>query len=549
MKALHLFTAALTASAALLGAARTQPLPPLPNRGMAPLLFVRFAGPTGTRATFYQGRPEGRTFDAPVVVGLRPGYVYRIKLAGFAERPDLAVYPTLEVRGALSLTAHVNPSAFPAGVVLTEADLRAALAGSLVTKVIYLEDPDKAAPNSSPVDSPPEADVPAGRDPLDEARSFGRPMLVVRVGGRTPPPEELVYGSVPNTILHPGENSLAPPRVGPCLPYATCRFYDPLVGPRPPTEECLHDGGDRGPRAGIGPDGQLHGLDAEDTVGEYTDAAGRRRVVPSNRVCICSPRFAVLRNELPLGRYESAVGPLAERSVREQDQIQQQVPSLQNRQYAELKSILSRERPTGALAVQTPGGLARLEILEAQQVELGPNQFLCEHFAQKLTEVQRTRFVKQVELALALSQPLGLSGTEQVIGTAALARVEGHTEVVSSTLETRDFTFCCNEPHPLPPDKPLLLIKCADRESAQPGDVVTFFLRYSNHGGRPLTDVAVSDSLSARLEYVAGSAQSDHEAVFTTAQNEAGSLVLRWEIGGRLLPGQTGVLRFQAKVR
>ena len=79
--------------------------------------------------------------------------------------------------------------------------------------------------------------------------------------------------------------------------------------------------------------------------------------------------------------------------------------------------------------------------------------------------------------------------------------------------------------------------------------MVTFFLRYSNHGGRPLTDVAVSDSLSARLEYVAGSAQSDRDAVFTTEQNEAGSVVLRWEVGGRLLPGQTGVLRFQAKVR
>ena len=94
-----------------------------------------------------------------------------------------------------------------------------------------------------------------------------------------------------------------------------------------------------------------------------------------------------------------------------------------------------------------------------------------------------------------------------------------------------------------------MLIKCADRQSAQQGDVVTFFLRYSNHGGRPLTDVAVSDSLSSRLEYVAGSAQSDRDAVFTAEQNEAGSLILRWEVSGRLAPGQGGVLRFQARVR
>jgi hypothetical protein len=59
----------------------------------------------------------------------------------------------------------------------------------------------------------------------------------------------------------------------------------------------------------------------------------------------------------------------------------------------------------------------------------------------------------------------------------------------------------------------------------------------------------VSDSLSPRLEYVPGSAQSDRDAVFTTEQNEAGSLILRWEVSGRLAAGQGGVLRFQARVR
>jgi len=120
---------------------------------------------------------------------------------------------------------------------------------------------------------------------------------------------------------------------------------------------------------------------------------------------------------------------------------------------------------------------------------------------------------------------------------------------VTSTLETRELTFCCNEPHPLPPEKPLLLVKCADRESAQPGDVVTFILRYTNHGGRPLTDVAVTDSLSPRLEFVPGSAQTDRDAVFTTQDNGAGSLLLRWEVGGTLQPGQSGVIKFQVKVR
>jgi hypothetical protein len=61
--------------------------------------------------------------------------------------------------------------------------------------------------------------------------------------------------------------------------------------------------------------------------------------------------------------------------------------------------------------------------------------------------------------------------------------------------------------------------------------------------------VAVTGSLSPRLEYVPGSAQSDRTAVFTTQDNGAGSVILRWEISGWLLPGQSGVVRFQARVR
>ncbi len=120
--------------------------------------------------------------------------------------------------------------------------------------------------------------------------------------------------------------------------------------------------------------------------------------------------------------------------------------------------------------------------------------------------------------------------------------------MVSAAVQTRDFTVCCNEA-PRVPEKPLALFKCADRPAASVGDVVTFTLRYSNLGGRPLADVAVSDSLTGRLEYVPGSARSDRDAVFTTQDNEAGSSLLRWEITGKLMPGESGMVRFQAWVR
>jgi uncharacterized repeat protein (TIGR01451 family) len=140
------------------------------------------------------------------------------------------------------------------------------------------------------------------------------------------------------------------------------------------------------------------------------------------------------------------------------------------------------------------------------------------------------------------------SGVENVVRTAVVGRVELGPEVVIGVVETRDLTVCCNEV-PAPPDKPLVLIKCCDATCANPGDVITFVLKYSNHGGRPITDVAVTDSLAGRLEYVPGSAESDRDAVFTTQENEAGSVILRWEIGGRLMPGESGRLRFKARVR
>ena len=78
---------------------------------------------------------------------------------------------------------------------------------------------------------------------------------------------------------------------------------------------------------------------------------------------------------------------------------------------------------------------------------------------------------------------------------------------------------------------------------------MTFTIRYLNTGNRPISEVVVSDSLSGRLEYVAGSNQSDRAANFSASANEAGSMIVRWELPGAILPGQGGVVKFKAKAR
>ena len=78
---------------------------------------------------------------------------------------------------------------------------------------------------------------------------------------------------------------------------------------------------------------------------------------------------------------------------------------------------------------------------------------------------------------------------------------------------------------------------------------MTFTLRYRNNSGQPIDDLAVTDSLTGRLEYVPGSAKADRNSVFTMQTNEAGSLILRWEVSGRLMPGESGKVTFQARIR
>ena len=80
--------------------------------------------------------------------------------------------------------------------------------------------------------------------------------------------------------------------------------------------------------------------------------------------------------------------------------------------------------------------------------------------------------------------------------------------------------------------------------------MVTVTLKFSNPTTETMTDVIViADSLTARLEYVDGTAKSSRAATFTAKNNEAGSVVLRWVIDGKLAPGESGIITFKARIK
>src|SRR5688500_169253 len=98
------------------------PLAPPPRLAPPPLLYVKLAGPKGMKATFYHSAGPGQTFDAPLIIGLRPGYRYRLALSNLADFPGETFYPTLEARGSLILSDSLSHADFPAPLVFSNED-------------------------------------------------------------------------------------------------------------------------------------------------------------------------------------------------------------------------------------------------------------------------------------------------------------------------------------------------------------------------------------------------------------------------------------------
>jgi uncharacterized repeat protein (TIGR01451 family) len=112
--------------------------------------------------------------------------------------------------------------------------------------------------------------------------------------------------------------------------------------------------------------------------------------------------------------------------------------------------------------------------------------------------------------------------------------------------KTPEAVFIIGEPETSPK---LRLFKVASKETAQRGEIVEFMIRFDNIGSEVVGNVTIADSLTARLEYIDGSAGSSVPAQFFVEPNEAGSPILRWEITEPLHAGDFGVVRFRCRVQ
>jgi hypothetical protein len=118
-------------------------------------------------------------------VGLLIGQVYRLRVMNLPLRPGVEVFPTIEVIDRLYPPQGENRP-FPIPIVLSRPDLELALEGKFVTRVIYLEDPNRALPVRYDPQEQNWFEAGPGRDPLAMADVLGRPVAILRIGGRLP---------------------------------------------------------------------------------------------------------------------------------------------------------------------------------------------------------------------------------------------------------------------------------------------------------------------------------------------------------------------------
>lgn len=142
---------------------------------------------SGGRVSFYVSCDGAlNELNSPALAAVQIGAVYRLRLDRLPDFPGLELYPTVELIDRLH-PPRGREAEFPVPVPFTEQELRAAAQGRLVTKVIYLEQPDRALPVDGSTAARTRLAGPR-ENILAAADEVGRPMAIVRLGGRTPDP-------------------------------------------------------------------------------------------------------------------------------------------------------------------------------------------------------------------------------------------------------------------------------------------------------------------------------------------------------------------------
>ena len=517
---------------------------------------------TGTVSWLLGSRDEVKV---AAQVKLAVGQSYRVLLSDLPEFPGIELYPSIEILDRLHPPAG-HADSFPLPLNFSIEELDAAVQGRMVTKVVYLEQPQYAAPYELTGDTSVRT-VNARANLIAEADKAGRPLALIRLGGRLPAANEtqgsffgsgapILASSANKTskvdVQQAATFSAAEPRIqltshsvaheagssGTATRLQQSRTgliaAEPSLAEQFP-DEYLFDGGDRD--YPVHYDGELTlGLETEDTVAEYHDHKGRRRVKATNRVAIYSPRFAAVRTFNGISE-----GFNVQRVSSNLDQVQ----GAALRQKVGGKTGVQRARVQGARMRSRASGI----FSQTTRRNVGSSRSATQH-TKLINLYEEAQFLHDGHIRQ--SEVLGL----QAAMRNAIAMSRDLNPVLIASLDATQEVYAMfkvselvgtDEGHKQPGR--LRIVKLADKEAAKPGDIVTFTIRFDNLGDRALTHVRIIDNLTPRLEYVDDSASSDVPGSINADDNGEGSHVLRFELDSPLAGHTGGVISFQAKLR
>lgn len=475
-----------------------------------------------------------------LAAGLLVGEVYRFRITDIPYQAGREVFPTIELIDRL-YPPPGQSDRFSIPVSISEQELEMALEGKYVTRVIYLEDPNQATPQQQQAVEDVYFEVAPGQDPLVAADQLGRPVAILRIGGRVPSSEgadqRFLYGKAPVRVVSAGSaNTSSQEVIAPQCRIPVCRNpWQPAgLSPPWPSDEYLCDGGDYGVQVSVRANRKIAGLEQEDTVAYFKTSDGQTVIVPSNRVCIYAPRF---------GAVQQVVAVLAQEVHQRVATMNENLELVVNEELQASTTAIEQLEPVGffrSRATDLYRGREQGGEIDADQGLISVQDALLPYEDFQIIRWGIIDRRENVRLAVAVDDALTWSSDQevQVLWEEKLAVIDVSDQKVGSVYRLAE------------PDSPRLrLVKIASTAAAKPGETVDFTLRLDNVGNRVIDHVTLVDNLSTRLSYVLGSAQSSLETRLTPEENGAGSLVLRWEIGQPLQPGDGGTISFRCRVR
>lgn len=302
-------------------------------------------------------------------------------------------------------------------------------------------------------------------------------------------------------------------------------------------DEYVFDGGDRNSKAAMHAV-RRSGLDTEDTVAAFTDHTGAARTEASNRVAVYAPRFGSIRtvtqlqSDTKVDRAAGAKDNIAVGNLKTGNAAQESVHD------TVLYGLQKRDRLDGMKGSTPPMQSLRTDVANQNRKVDEGHEGRAYSGSDTFNRNDGIIIAQQMQNAIVWTRddfPVITASTSNASEISARFKVQQTVGIEDNRKTTGN----------------IQIVKLADRDEAQSGDIVTFTIRFTNTGDFDVYEVRIVDNLTPRLEYVSGTARidADHPGEVSIEPNGEGSSILTFTLDQPLKGHESGTMTFEARVK